>query len=233
MSTTTALNLLRRRIEILLIIGVSVFFVLGSLMEVSYYILEHKRLLGALRQFSLSEEANIPTWYSALLLLSCSVTLALITNTQNAREQGYRRHWLILSLIFLYISMDEISVIHEMTIKPLRYTFDLTGIFHYSWVIPAAVLMAIFLVSYIGFLRHLPASSRNRFIISGLVYVGGAFGTELIIGYHWTTVGEGISSGMLNVLQESMEMCGSSLFLSSLLRHLEAVSPKFLLSLDP
>ncbi|MDP6874887.1 MAG: hypothetical protein QF521_15280 [Alphaproteobacteria bacterium] len=233
MSTTTALNLSRGRIEVFLIIGVAIFFVLGSLMEVSYYILEHKRLLGFLRQFSLSEEANIPTWYSAMLLMSCAVCLALITCTQDAKENGYRRHWLILCLIFVYISMDETSVIHEMTIKPLRYGFDLTGIFHYSWVIPAAGLMAIFLISYIGFLRHLRASSRNRFIIAGLVYVGGAFGTELIIGYHWTTVGEGIVSGMLNVTQESMEMCGSSLFLSALLRHLEAVSPRFSLALEP
>jgi hypothetical protein len=174
------------------------------------------------RQLTLAEEANVPTWYSSLLLISCALSLAIITFRLPRGEANYRRHWLILALIFTYMSMDETAVIHEMTIRPLRYGFDLSGALYYSWVIPAGVLMAIFLLSYLGFLRHLPASSRNRFILAGLVYVGGAFGTEFFIGYWWTTVGDGFTSGLLNILQESMEICGASLFLSALLRHLEA-----------
>ncbi len=220
-----------RRIERFLILGLIFFAVMSTLMEFSYYILEHKRLLGAVRQFSLSDEANIPTWYSTLLLASCALTLFVI-GLNIAKEKGsFRRHWLGLGFIFTYMSMDEASIIHEMSIRPIRYALDLSGALHYSWTLPAAVLMAIFLLVYLSFLKYLPVVSRNRFILAGLIFVGGAFGTEFIISYYWSTEGDSFFTGMLNVLQESMEIAGASLFLSSLLRHLAGMGDSITFSI--
>ncbi len=217
------LNLPRGRIELFLIIAAIFLTLLGTGMEVLHYLFDHKRLLGFSRQFSLGEEANVTTWYSAMLLASCALCLAAIAFVLPRDGGNYRRHWLILALIFVYMSMDETAVIHEMTIRPLRNAFDLGGVLYYAWILPAALLMAIFLASYLGFLKHLPSSSRNRFILAGLVYVGGAFGTEIFIGYWWDTYGDNFTNGMLNVIQESMEIAGASLFLSALLRHLTAM----------
>tara|TARA_B100002003_G_scaffold21569_1_gene17811 strand:- start:18 stop:716 length:699 start_codon:yes stop_codon:yes gene_type:complete len=217
------INLPRHRIELFLIVAAILLTLLGTAMEVSYYLLDHKRLLGALRQLSLSEEANIPTWYSAMLLASSAVCLAAIAFVQPHGAGHYRRHWFILALIFLYMSLDETAVIHEMAIDPVREAFDLGGALYFAWTLPAALFMAIFLLSYLGFLRHLSPSSRNRFILAGLVYVVGAFGTEFVIGYWWETYGDDFTNGMLNVTQESMEIVGVSLFLSALLRHLAAM----------
>ncbi|MDA1100705.1 MAG: hypothetical protein O2967_17165 [Proteobacteria bacterium] len=227
------INLPRRRIELFLIFAAILLTLLSTGVEVSYHFLDHKRLLGAARQFSLSEESNIPTWYSAMLLATCAVCLAAIGLAQPPVAGNYRRHWLILALIFLYMSMDETAVIHEMTIRPLREAFDLHGIFYYAWILPAALLMAVFLASYLGFLRNLRPSSRNRFVLAGLVYVGGAFGTELVIGYWWETYGNNFTNGMLNILQESMEITGASLFLSALLRHLATMGGELRIAFRP
>jgi len=221
----------RHRIEIFLFVAWIVLTALGTASEISYYVLDHKRLLGAVRQLSLAEEANIPTWYSSLVLTSCALCLAIIGFSKPKNGDGSRRHWLILSMIFLYISMDETSVIHEMTIQPVREAFDLGGAFYYAWTLPAAVLMTIFLISYLGFLRQLRAGSRNRFILAGLIYVGGAFGTEFVISYWWDTHGDGLRNGSLNVAQESMEIAGASLFLAALLRHMARTSDEILISL--
>ena len=97
------INLPRRRIELFLLVAAILLALLGTGMEVSYYLLDHKRLLGAVRQFTLGGEANIPTWYSAMLLASCALCLAAIAFTQTPDAGNYRRHWLILALIFLYI----------------------------------------------------------------------------------------------------------------------------------
>ena len=225
------LSLSRHRIEIFLLVAWIVLTVLGTASEISYYLLDHKRLLGVVRQLSLAEEANIPTWYSALVLSSCALCLAIIGLSQTPNGEGSRRHWLILSLIFLYISMDETSVIHEMTVRPVRETFDLGGAFDYAWTLPAAVLMTIFLFSYLGFLRQLQPGSRYRFILAGLIYVGGAFGTEFIISYWWETYGDGFTTGILNVLQESMEIAGASLFLAALIRHMARTSDEIRINL--
>ncbi|MBT4044819.1 MAG: hypothetical protein HOF11_15060 [Rhodospirillaceae bacterium] len=226
-----ALGLSYGRIERFLIIAALFLAAMSTLMEISYYLLDHKRLLGAVRQFSLAEEANIPTWYSALLLASCALSLAVIGLTRPTEKGSYRRHWLILSLIFVYMSMDEAAVIHEMSIRPVREALDLSGAFYYAWTLPAAVLMAIFLFSYRGFLRHLPATSRNRFVLAGLIFVAGAFGTEFILSYLWDVHGDDFAYGMLNVLQETMEITGASLFLSALLRHLAAQGDQVLVEI--
>jgi len=227
------LTLSRRRIELFLLVAAILLTLLGTASEVSYYLLDHKRLLGAVRQFSLAEEANIPTWYSAMLLAACALCLAAIAMSQSPDRPNYRRHWLILALIFVYMSMDEAAVIHEMTIRPIREAFGLGGALYYAWTLPAALLMALFLASYLGFLRHLPAGSRNRFILAGLVYVGGAFGTEFIVSYWWDTHGDDFTNGMLNVIQESMEIAGASLFLSALLRHLAGVTGEMRVVIKP
>lgn len=216
------LNIPCRRIELFLIVALIFFAAVGMAMEATYYLTEHKRLLGFLRQFTLAEEANVPTWYSTMLLASCAVSLGVIAFMQPSGAGHYRRHWQILALIFLYMSLDESAIIHEMTIRPFREAFDLGGILYFSWVVPAFVLMAVFLACYLGFLRYLPSSSRNRFVLAGCVYVAGAFGTELVIGYWWDMHGDNFINGILNVTQETMEIAGSSLFLSALLRHLAA-----------
>ncbi len=59
------LALSRRRIEQFLILGAVFLTVMGIAVDISYYLLDHKRLLGMVRQFTLAEEANVPTWYSA------------------------------------------------------------------------------------------------------------------------------------------------------------------------
>jgi hypothetical protein len=50
-----------RRVERFLIFGLIFLAVMSTAVEVSYYLLDHKRLLGLVRQLSLTEEANIPT----------------------------------------------------------------------------------------------------------------------------------------------------------------------------
>ena len=89
--------------------------------------------------------------------------LAIIAVCLQKGEANYRRHWLILALIFAYLSMDETSVIHEMTIRPLRYGSDFNSALYYSWVIPAAVLLAVFLFGYFGFLRHFASQQLQLF----------------------------------------------------------------------
>ena len=73
----------------------------------------------------------------------------------------------------------------------------------------------------LGFLRQLPQLARRRFVIAGCLYVGGALGIELVLGY-WTDL-HGTSNvvyAFIDLVEESMEMMGAAFFLYSLLDHL-------------
>ncbi len=164
--------------------------------------------------FGLSQEHNVPSWYSSTLLLLCAVVLSLIGLGARQSGRAYALHWLFLGLVFAYMSLDEAIMIHEYA----SLLFDLDGIFYYGWVIPAGVLVLVMGFAYLGFVRRLPAKSRVRFIVAGACYVGGALGIELVLGY-WADV-SGSDNAVyvaIDAVEESMEIAGLSIFLFALL----------------
>ena len=164
--------------------------------------------------FSLSYEGNVPTWLSTCLHATSALLLALIASGQRQRGAPFVRHWWALSIIFAYISLDEFVSIHEA----MNDWFDLPGVLYFGWVIPAAILVSIFVVAYGRFLAHLPRATRIRFIQAGAVFVGGALGVELVLGY-WTDLhgSNNLGYGVIDWVEESMELTGAGLFLSALI----------------
>lgn len=181
------------------------------------------------RFFSLSWEHNLPTWFSSIVLFSCACLLVLNALRSSALRESYTKHWWFLALAFLYISLDEFVQIHEKA----NAWFQFGGILYFGWVIPAAVIVAIIGISCLGFLRQLPRRTRNRFVLAGSIYVGGALGVEFGLGFWTDTVGShNAIYGLIDWVEESMEMIGASLFLYSLLDHVAGASGGFELSLD-
>ncbi len=171
--------------------------------------------------FSLSYEENLPTWFSSGLLLACALVLASIAVAKREARAPYVGHWWGLAAAFLYISLDEIVQLHEHA----SAWFDVGGVLYFSWVIPGAIVVALFALSYWGFLAHLPRSVRHRFVLAGAIYVGGALGLELPLGYWTERAGnDNLTYGMIDLVEESLEMIGASLFLYSLLQYLAAPS---------
>ena len=169
------------------------------------------------RLLSLSHETNIPTWYSSAVLLCCSLLLTLIAALKTGSSGTFRGHWILLAAGFLYISMDETAQIHEN----LNDLMDLHGIFYFTWVVPAGILVLILAVIYVRFVLHLPARTRLRFLAAGAAYVGGALGVEFALGY-WTDIhGEkNLTYAMIDLVEESLEILGMSMFLSALLEYI-------------
>ena len=163
--------------------------------------------------FSLSYERNIPTWLSACMHVTSAMLLALIANGVAQRGGPFVGHWRGLSIIFAYISIDEFVSLHE----EMNSWLELDGIFYFSWVIPAAAMLSVFLLSYIRFLVHLPSVTRFRFIRAGAVFVGGAMGIELILSY-WTDLygSSNLGYAIIDWVEETMEMIGAGLFLAAL-----------------
>lgn len=182
--------------------------------ELSHYVFYRDDPFDLVSFFGLSYEKNLPTWVSSCLLFSCAVLLALIALEKHQTRAPYRAHWWGLALAFFYISLDEFVQLHEEA----SLWFDLHGVLHFGWVIPGTIVVTLMGIAYLGFLRHLPALVRNRFILAGAIYVGGALVVEFGLGY-WTDAQgyDNFTYGMIDLLEESMEMIGSSLFLYSLL----------------
>jgi hypothetical protein len=166
-------------------------------------------------------EGNIPAWYSAMLLLVCALLLASITLAQRYQSGGKLAGWLLLTVIFLFLSLDEIAQFHELSIAPLRNRFEASGFFHYAWIVPAALCVVLFVLGYLRFLARLPARTRQLFLLAGAVYVAGALGAEAISGKQASLHGEqNLTYHAIITVEELLEMSGVVLFIYALLDYI-------------
>ena len=182
--------------------------VLASIFAHYYkYFIGHDRYL--VRLFALDHEWNIPTYYSSLALLFCSILLAIIAFSHKNEKNKFYLYWTVLAIIFFLLSLDESLQFHEQTIGRLRNLFDLSGIFYFAWVIPGIIFVFIFGLFFIKFLLNLDRKLRFLFIVSSIIYVCGAIGMELTSGWYASTHGvENFSYAILTDIEESLEMIG-------------------------
>ncbi len=202
---------------------VLVLTLLGLTSEILLSVYHEDWAYGLVPLLNLSYDTNIPTWYSSILLMACAGLLAGIARIKHGQRAPYRRHWAAMALILAYLSVDELAHFHEMINPALSDPYNLGGIFVFSWVIPFAILVVLFAVSYFGFLRHLSRRFQVWFMTAGALYAGGALGTELMISFwHDARGGGNLVYGLLNLVQESLEILGATVFFSALLAYVSA-----------
>jgi hypothetical protein len=194
--------------------GVVLFFVHG---------LGHNNVLGFVPLFHMDFEGNVPTYFSSILLLLSANLFYWLSRLEQDRGEIHPKHWFGLSLIFIFLSLDEVSKIHEQTIEPLRNYFELTGPLFFSWVIIGMAGVALLGLIYIRMVLSLPSQFRNALLLSGLVYLGGVLGFELIGGNYASLYGiQTLPYHLLTTCEETLEMTGLILLINALLKHLQS-----------
>ena len=196
----------------LLAVALSLLVLHTTLNYLNYQVEELPWLL--LQLFELDEENNLPTWFSSFLLLNNAIVLLMLTVTVQSRNW----QWLVLSIGFLVLSIDEVAGLHE--------TFH--SAIENNWTIYAAPLVLLVGLTYIRFLLELPRPLAIGFVISGSLYVGGALGVEWLA----QDMDEDTFAYALAVLaEEGAEMLGALLFLTLNLNYLKSLDASFTLHL--
>lgn len=229
-----------RRVVFLLSGAVVLLFLLALPAPIFRFGLGHDYVYGfvpfAEQMFDLDLERNPATWFSSVLLLVSALLLGYVGLATRAVRDAYGRHWLILAGIFLYLSLDEATAIHERA-NALKDVLDLGGVLRFAWVIPGAAFVGGVALAYIRFLRSLPGRTRRLFILAGALYVGGALGLELFQAYYADTMLQAYWTSLRRVLlshaEELMEMGGIVLFIYALLDYIRARFGPIVISLEP
>jgi len=198
-----------------------IFFLLFSnlLGIVSRFYFNLDTTYGLIKLFNFNMEKNIPTFYSSVALLICSVLLLSIALTHKKYKSPHFM-WLGLSAIFLFLSIDEISSIHEMFNKSIRETLGTSGFLFYAWIIPYGIALIVFIVSYSKFLFQLPKNTMVLFLVSGATFISGAIGFEMFGGRHAELFGRSnILYAFYYTCEEFLEMIGIAMFIYTLLSY--------------
>ena len=178
------------------------------------------------KRLNVDNELTVASWFQASLLLTGAATLALAAIVASRTKSRFRGHWIFLAFAFLYISIDEASAIHELTIGYLHDRLHTGGIFYFAWVIPAILVMAVMGLSYLRFFADLPPRVRTLFLCAAAAYLGGAIGGDLVGGYWADTHGtQNLTYSLETQVEESLETTGAALLVYAVLTHLTLVAP--------
>jgi hypothetical protein len=127
-------------------------------------------------------------------------------------------YWRVLGCIFLFLGIDEATMLHERLIKPLRSALDTSGLLYFAWVIPYGVFMLVVLFAFLKFLLTLPARIRYLILAAGGIYVTGVLIFEMIGARHADLHStRTVTYAVLVTIEESLEMVGLILFVYALL----------------
>ena len=191
--------------------------------------------------FSLNSEAVPGAWFSSLQLLLCAVLLTVIA--RKGYGNCHPRYWGVLAFGFYFLALDEGAQVHEL-MTPLVHTFmGRSGIARQGWFIPVIPLVIVIGICYLRFLMRLPRGTAIQFIIGGSLFLGGAFGVEIVTSFYKEAMAAVSSSCQLKgpcgygysimlAIEEGMEMIGITIFANALLHIMPAVLPRSELRFD-
>jgi hypothetical protein len=173
--------------------------------------------------FDFNAEGTILSLYSTCAIVFCGLLLAIIATIKKSLGSRYTKFWRALSFIFFYLAVDETCGFHELVSKIIRETFHTKNALLFPWVLPAFILLILFLISFRDFINHLPSKIRILFLTAGGIYISGAVGMEIIDGYIADVMGFDTKAYWLaSSIEELLEMLGIVVFIYGLLIYLKS-----------
>ena len=173
--------------------------------------------IAALQWFDVNSERNVPTAWSALLLLACAVTAALLAVRGGAG-------WLLVAVTSAFLALDESFELHERLGGLGASVAD--DRLHFAWVVPGAALACVVGLVLLQRLRTQPVEVRRRLVVAGAVYLTGALVLETLSGQVLRGYGAGGKAyTLVTSVEEGLEMAGASLLLAALLLQLRHAKP--------
>lgn len=174
---------------------------------------------------NLDAEANVPAWYSGVQLLL--IAFPAWFRAAQLRQENPSSHWplyLLIALAAVYLSADEIGMIHE-SLRPIL-TYHVFGQVHRPdgksgagllvagiYAAIGLVIVALFWKQAIAFLKEKPG--RIAILLGGALFVLGAAVVDEFMPYSRPVYEHAI--------EELLELSGTSLVLYGFLLRLKPV----------
>lgn len=161
------------------------------------------------RLMNVGVEANIPTWWSAMLLAVAGLSLLVAAAAVFEDQRTAGMSAAIMGLLITAMSVDELSSIHEQ----LFYVAQrISHVFTFNWLVLGLPIGGAVLLIAAFTMKNLPPVQRRYIGIGLVVFFTGALGFEMISsmmaasGDHLGPVGTAVYHG-----EEFLEMTGASL----------------------
>jgi hypothetical protein len=173
----------------------------------------------------LNGEANIPAWYSTLLWIIAahySFQLGILDSA------GRKKQFILLSVLFLFLSLDEAASLHEKTEKIfiILNGSELSGLLSFEWVLFGIAFLIVSGLVFLPLLLSLGWLELTIISIAALTFLTGALGLEMVqaAALDGTLSVPGWISRRLSLAEEFLEMLGVVILIDGLLVLLQSTS---------
>ena len=231
-----------RVVRLVLVIWISIELALVALDTLVNYGRMVPRIsdISQFRQMAnIAREDGIATWFSATQALLVAVALGLVAwrlfNTSGAKWRA--RGWALVSAFFGYLAFDDASKVHERVASGVKTLIrgpndELPALWEwfpsYAWQLvfgPIFVGMALFMLVF--FYREIRSNLLRFFVVAGLGCYALAVGLDFVEGIEgayeevsaWMGLSEAFAPHYGRVLEELLEMLGTTFFLAAFLGH--------------
>jgi hypothetical protein len=128
--------------------------------------------------FGVSEEMNIPTFFSVAVFLAASSALVVAGMLAGGK---LRPALFVTAGLLALLAFDDFAALHER----LKAVGDLVtlGAFEYAWVLPGAVIGAVVVVAFWRLARQLDGAARRDLLLGIAVFFVAALGFEALNGF--------------------------------------------------
>ena len=157
----------------------------------------------------MNDEANVPTWYSTILLFCVALSSFAVHYLNQSLENGYSRgnFWFGFGLVYCFLSIDEAARLHEF----INYITATKWTYVYA---PFAAIFFAITARYLVVTRREDKTLRN-WIIGGLFIYGiGGLGLEFI---SYMIPLPSLLQFAAIILEEGLEMIGTIMVLTGCL----------------
>lgn len=181
---------------------------------------------GLVPLFNIALEHNVPTFYASLLLLFNGFLFLSLWRLSSTLQEG-KNVWLLLSLVFFFLAVDEFAMLHELLIVPVRRSLNVGGILFFAWTIPYTVAVIALAVPVTPVLWKLNGRFKLLFGGAAVMYLGGAIGVEMLGGRYYESSNEEVdlTYRLFQTVEELLEFGGLILLVYTLLELIGARAP--------
>ena len=92
---------------------------------VASHVFHHQQVFGLVDSFDMNVENNVPTFFSAFILVTSAVLLTVMSS--QFTHDRYAGHWKWLVIIFTFMAIDEDAALHVLLIEPVRVLLPVAG----------------------------------------------------------------------------------------------------------
>ena len=207
----------------------ALLFAIGLLVVIASKGFDHPRLMGLVTLFDPDLEYNFPSLFRVFVWLFSGLLLRAIALDAWRKTHALRIPWSVLSWGILYMAVDDGFAIHENLMPPLARILPesvRSGPFHFAWVIPGLMVILWAGIYFRRFLFELPKPYGIRFFVSGVVFLSGSVGMEMIDGCYAGHHGmDNLPYGLQTWFEEALELTGALLLVRTLLLYLNEYLP--------